>query len=542
MGSAMHRGFSAAIARSFAYQSSCSSGGGCRAGRVSATAAGPAELRPPNITGEHASFRTQVSAASRAVMGAGTGFFSPRSASDVTTPAIALSGRSLLGASSVLSGSATLISVTSAVRTAVQPLLDAQGLDLDSESSDAVKGVPGLAEDIIAAAYAALVGVIGADGGGSLLSRFGGLGPGSSGASPLSGASTRSMRGRAQRAQSRHSPGTGGTSFRAGRFGALQTMSDDPTTSDGQDDPLDRRNGFPLFLPFGPRGPNGPGEADTTCSTTILSETANCTSSEGSDVCSAVSFLEDHFDRVPDFEDGGIPYRTTIAAVAEFASVRCVHSAGDHPRGETPSGFGQSLSETPSEVLVMPAFFDSVMADLIGPDEFRAGVILHELVHLTEFQVEDLGAAFGRLSGGSSSGDDFEDRFSNRNAGCGVSSCPTSDGSDVTTEWRAAFVQAKFYGMDDCGAELFACSYFRTFCTNQTQWDNIWATATDLASCYVGYTSTLVVTIVAAIVVAGSLVGAGLWAELVIALLGGASVSLLLGLLFVILIDETPLG
>jgi hypothetical protein len=66
--------------------------------------------------------------------------------------------------------------------------------------------------------------------------------------------------------------------------------------------------------------------------------------------------------------------------------------------------------------------------------------------------------------------------------------------------------------------------------------ENIWAIAGDIALCYLGFTSAVVVAAIAAFIVAGSatgILGAALYA---------AGIGLLISMLSVVLIDETSLG
>lgn len=468
-------------------------------------------------------------------------------------------------------------SVIAAVRSAIAPVLSPYGVDPDCEDIDAVLSAPGLASDVIVAAMDAVSKL---DPGsllplGSLKGAIAGFGAleVSRSLTPKSviadGKYPRRIRGRPGKVT--YDPLTGsGTSveYPDGVPGYSTSGVEEFPNPPGCLRPRNRRGspaavgldpdtGVPVSLEY----PDGVESYTTSCGTdtavgtvkscssSLVKGTSNCTDDEHDTVCKAVSYLDDHYnDRVPDIAYSGLNYKDTIKdGVAPQVVLRCVHSCVDDLWGGTPDNFATTPAP-PDEftIQVEPPFFnaDSLLARaILGGRDFRAGVLLHEFVHTLEFGWEAL---------------DLEDyiettwpgpgdlEISGVDDGCDLGeceeTCDRTSGGDPPGEWRAAYLQARFYGIDDCGAQAFACAYARTFCEQFAGEDSAsskvnWYAVKQALSCYKGVvTIAIVAAVIAAILVGVSTGGLG---GVLLGVVTGATLLTLLLLLAIVIINTT---
>lgn len=284
------------------------------------------------------------------------------------------------------------------------------------------------------------------------------------------------------------------------------------------------------------------------CDSSLILGTSNCEDDEHEKVCRAVKFLEDHYaERVPEVSRGGVRYDEMISSfVAPKVVARCAHSCVDSYGGSEPESFAITPPH-PSEftIQIEPPFFnvDSLgFRVLLGSRDFRAGVLLHEFVHALEFAWDS--GEYSELPGETWPGYGSV-TISGARSGCELGECEetcTAYEGNPPAEWRAAYVQARFYGIEDCGAQVFACAYARTFCEefapgSDKEGSLSWYAIKQAWSCYWGVATIVVIAAVLAAILAG--IATGSLGAVLAAILAGTSALVLLTLLSVVIINET---
>lgn len=206
----------------------------------------------------------------------------------------------------------------------------------------------------------------------------------------------------------------------------------------------------------------------------------------------------DTIHRVPRRHEG-VPYRDLVKEYLDkWEDSSCFDQAycEDEREMKTCYGgfnyFGDDL-----ELSFGPAFFEPSALWLVDPLDFQAGIVVHELVHMID-----------------------------RHETVPVGTCGQCGASCRNQEHRAAYVQARFMDVSECGAELFACAYGRSMGgTSASQ--NALATIGEFLACYAGAAGLVTVLTLAALCIAAPAA-----AVVALALGGLALASLLLVFLF----------
>lgn len=528
--------------------------GACRSSRTDCGAA-----RPPRLAGgrsggasgfselpaEHLAFRASAAAA-RLPLEDASGMLGARKPAAARPRLAGLMAPSIGLIDGSSSGEANAL--LSAVRAAITPILQRSGIDPDSEDAEAVALSPGLAKELIAALP-------------NPRDIFGGavIDRGAPIVSQLAAART-SLKSCAAAGSAPTAGGIVGTSGRSGRptsqlfygFSPARTSGEADGTDMSADDPWAVDTTFWGGLPGPTFGcpPTGEGVSEHDCDTSFISTVSNCSGTEASAICKAAEFLQDQASEISGISGELLDYATLLPDAARRSTAFCAHSTADAPHGSATniSNFAANFHDAPDVVEVYPPFFDiGIAEDIIGGDELRAGILLHEMVHGVDATAASFGSAIAWLialilSGSSDAVDvtgTLPDLFGR------AKSCDVPDTSPCTsdpgTEWRAAFIQAKFYGMGDCGAELFACSYVRQVCKMDAD-ERLWKAALEVAECYLGITSVLLVAAVVVLITAVGILSQGALVAAVEWLFAGTAVIALLALLYIVLIDETAIG
>lgn len=196
-----------------------------------------------------------------------------------------------------------------------------------------------------------------------------------------------------------------------------------------------------------------------------------CSTSMTDAVASARARLVEKLDSVPSSVEG-VRYRDLVE---EYLSIwdrtNCFteNEAARHCWTHLYGGFGYDRStDAPHTLSFGNPFALPGFASIIDPVDFQAGVLVHELVHMI-------------------------DSSSNENVAVGSCTSCSAD-CDRNDERRAAFVQARFMGIDDCGAKMFACAYARGFSLTADPTENGFLTIAEFLQCYTGGASVLDVT------------------------------------------------
>lgn len=280
------------------------------------------------------------------------------------------------------------------------------------------------------------------------------------------------------------------------------------------------------------------------CDSGFVRGTSNCSTEEHDVVCSSVQFLSDHYDaRVPTLTRSGLDYTGTIRdTMAGSTVLRCVHNCEETSYGYSTDNFAATPGSNPYNLFIEidPAFFTAALPSaILGERDFQAGVILHEMLHSLETQWEYsdrstlVGPAItGEWPGGGSV------TVTGARAGCSLGECEetcTPSEGDPPGEWRAAYLQARYYGIDDCGARAFACAYARTFCAEFSE-DTPhahrlgWFAVKQALDCYLGVATVALVATILGLLIAGVSLAETL---------GGGVVSVLFTLLQIFLVSGT---
>ncbi len=199
-----------------------------------------------------------------------------------------------------------------------------------------------------------------------------------------------------------------------------------------------------------------------------------CAPDQVATVSAAVDRIRARINEVPR-EFAGQPYRALIQKYLDvWDATYCFDQAYcTDVRGLATCYGGQGYWGGPTALAFGPAFFEPGVAWLIDPIDFRAGIIVHELVHMI---------------------DDIEDLDPGDCGHCG-DACRLN-------EYRAAYIQARFMGISKCGADVFGCAYGRHWADVPSD-QNAVATIGAFFECYLGAATLLeILTLIALVMTA----------------------------------------